>query len=135
MPIAQRFSFVRVRISRACVSASASAHKKDEPMSRSVVLAATVALGFAVVPLRAYAQAPPQTPGAASPAETPSAKPNAGSSDAPLSKKLEEGDGVIKPPHGIDPGMHKDPPVGTGDKMPVIVPPGEPGGDQSVQPK
>ncbi len=89
------------------------------------------------------AQAPPQAAGAASPAapsETPATKPevgagNAQSSDAPLSKKLEEGEGVIKPPHGVDPGMHKDPPAATGDKMPVIIPPGEPGGDQSVQPK
>lgn len=90
------------------------------------------------------AQAPPQAPGAASPAapsETPTTKPEAGassnaqSSDAPLSKKLEEGEGVIKPPHGIDPEMHKAAPANTGDKMPVIVPPGEPGGDQSVQPK
>jgi hypothetical protein len=51
-----------------------------------------------------------------------------------LSKKLDKSEGVLKPPTGVDPGIHEKPPK-TGDKMPVIVPPGEPGGDQSVQPK
>jgi hypothetical protein len=57
------------------------------------------------------------------------------SADVPLSKKLDENKGVLKPPQGVDPGIHQPPPAQTGDKMPVIVPPGEPGGDQSVQPK
>lgn len=58
------------------------------------------------------------------------------SSDVPLSKKLDESKGVLKPPQGVDPGIHQPAPAHTGgDKMPVIVPPGEPGGDQSVQPK
>lgn len=55
--------------------------------------------------------------------------------DIPLSKKLDDNKGVLKPPQGVDPGIHQPPPAQTGDKMPVIVPPGEPGGDQSVQPK
>ena len=108
-------------------------------MARYIVsgMALTLALlGFSAQ--TSTAQSPPQVPGSTSPASPPA--PNAGtsnapSSDVPLSKKLDESDGVIKPPHGIDPGMHKDPPAATGDKMPVIVPPGEPGGDQSVQPK
>jgi len=74
---------------------------------------------------------------------TPSQKPDSQkpggpakqSGDVPLSKKLDRNDGVIKPPHGIDPEIHQAPPASTGDKMPVIIPPGEPGGDQSVQPK
>jgi hypothetical protein len=68
----------------------------------------------------------------------PQASPNNGATkdaDKPLSKKLNENDGVLKPPHGVDPEMHQAPPARTGDKMPVIIPPGEPGGDQSVQPK
>lgn len=60
---------------------------------------------------------------------------DAKSADVPLSKKLDENKGVLKPPQGVDPGIHQPPPAQTGDKMPVIVPPGEPGGDQSVQPK
>lgn len=76
-------------------------------------------------------------------AEGPAAPENPAGSDAtkqkqdnvPLSKKLDENEGVLKPPSNIDPQIHQTPPAATGDKMPVIIPPGEPGGDQSVQPK
>jgi hypothetical protein len=72
---------------------------------------------------------------AQTPAQKSDDKPAQSSSGPPLSKKLNESDGVITPPHGVDPEIHRDPPTKTGDKMPVIIPPGEPGGDQSVQPK
>jgi hypothetical protein len=49
-----------------------------------------------------------------------------------LSDKLDQGGGVICPPD-IDPGI-KTPAPETG-KMPVIPPPGSPGGDPKVQPK
>jgi hypothetical protein len=49
-----------------------------------------------------------------------------------LSDKLDQSNGVICPPD-VDPGM-KAPTPPTG-KMPVIPPPGSPGGDPSVQPK
>lgn len=79
----------------------------------------------APAPNDATPPAAPQTP------ETkPSDKPN-----EPLSEKLDKHQGVLQPPSGVDPGMHKEPPATTDDKMPIIVPPGEPGGDQSVQPK
>ncbi|MFT3731073.1 MAG: hypothetical protein QM780_06550 [Hyphomicrobium sp.] len=52
-----------------------------------------------------------------------------------MSKKLDENEGVLKPRPGVDPEIRKQPPAKTGDKMPVIIPPGEPGGDQSIQPK
>ncbi len=49
-----------------------------------------------------------------------------------LSDKLDRSNGVICPPN-VDPGMKAPtPPAG---KMPVIPPPGSPGGDPSVQPK
>jgi hypothetical protein len=49
-----------------------------------------------------------------------------------LSDKLDQSNGVICPPN-VDPGIKAPtPPAG---KMPVIPPPGSPGGDQSVQPK
>ncbi len=53
----------------------------------------------------------------------------------PLSEQLREGEGVIAPPHGVDPGIKKPIPDDFKSKTPVIPPPGEPGGDQSVQPK
>ena len=49
-----------------------------------------------------------------------------------LSEKLDQGGGVICPPN-VDPGI-KAPAPDTG-KMPVIPPPGSPGGDPKVQPK
>jgi hypothetical protein len=69
------------------------------------------------------------------PAQKPGESTDMKSDDVPLSKKLNENEGVLKPPHGIDPEMQQQPPANAGDKMPVIVPPGEPGGDQNIQPK
>jgi hypothetical protein len=51
----------------------------------------------------------------------------------PLSDKLARTDGVICPPN-VDPEI-KAPTPQSGNKMPVIPPPGSPGGDQSIQPK
>jgi hypothetical protein len=53
----------------------------------------------------------------------------------PLSEKLKEGEGVLEPPRGMDPEIHKDAPVPNPDKMPVLPPPGEPGGNPEIQPK
>ncbi|MBD2750627.1 hypothetical protein IC232_28665 [Microvirga sp. BT688] len=58
-----------------------------------------------------------------------------GSSDAPLSDKLESTGGVIRPPATIAPDMAVRPPVPDPGTTPVIRPPGTPGGDQSVEPK
>ena len=50
-----------------------------------------------------------------------------------LSQQLAQSNGVICPPPHIDPGMKTPaPPAGT---MPVIPPPGSPGGNPHVQPK
>jgi hypothetical protein len=57
---------------------------------------------------------------------------NSSGSSGDLSNKLGQSNGVICPPD-VDQGM-KVPTPNTG-KMPVIPPPGSPGGDQSVQPK
>jgi hypothetical protein len=75
----------------------------------------------------ACAQAPAQAP---SGADKPCAQP--GDSSKSLSDKLDQGGGVICPPD-VDPGM-KAPAPETG-KMPVIPPPGSPGGDPTVKPK
>ena len=51
----------------------------------------------------------------------------------PLADKLAKSDGVLCPPAGVDPEIRAPAPdVG---KMPVIPPPGSPGGDPSVRPK
>jgi hypothetical protein len=62
--------------------------------------------------------------------QKPCAEP--GDSSKSMSDKLDQGGGVICPPN-VDPGM-KTPAPETG-KMPVIPPPGSPGGDPNVHPK
>ena len=76
----------------------------------------------------AVAQAPPNQ----APKPDPKSCANSGGSSGDLSNKLSQSNGVICPPD-VDQGM-KAPTPNTG-KMPVIPPPGSPGGDQSVQPK
>jgi hypothetical protein len=66
----------------------------------------------------------------ASAGQKPCAEP--GDPSKTLSDKLDQGSGVICPPD-VDPGI-KTPAPDTG-KMPVIPPPGSPGGDPKVQPK
>jgi len=56
-----------------------------------------------------------------------------GQAGQPLSDKLAKSDGVLCPPSGVDPEIRA-PTPDTG-KMPVIPPPGGPGGDPSVRPK
>ena len=53
--------------------------------------------------------------------------------DKSLSDKLAASNGVICPPPHVDPGMKQ--PAPPGGPMPVIPPPGTPGGDPQVQPK
>jgi len=53
--------------------------------------------------------------------------------DENLSSKLAQSDGVICPPTQVDPEIHA--PAPQGGPMPVIPPPGTPGGDPKVQPK
>ena len=50
-----------------------------------------------------------------------------------LSEKLARSDGVICPPPGVDPDIRA--PTPEGGRMPVIPPPGSPGGDPNIRPK
>ena len=50
-----------------------------------------------------------------------------------LSDKLAASNGVICPPDHVDPAMKQ--PAPPGGPMPVIPPPGSPGGNPNVQPK
>ncbi|RTL51684.1 MAG: hypothetical protein EKK40_09120 [Bradyrhizobiaceae bacterium] len=109
----------------------------------------------AISPAVAFAQAPPSP--ATPPAQTAPPNPDhadrnctptrahpqdgsiaprgstTGQSSEPLGDRLAKSDGVLCPPPGVDPDMHAPTPdTGT---MPVIPPPGGPGGDPSVRPK
>ena len=58
----------------------------------------------------------------------------AGDPKCSLSNTLDQSGGVIVPPKGVDPGIVV-PPAPVDTKMPVIAPPGSPGGNPGVQPK
>jgi len=77
--------------------------------------------------------------GAKPPAEStvPPTDPSTGDNrpEVPLTEKLKEGEGVLEPPRGMDPEIHKEAPVPNPGTTPVLPPPGEPGGDLDVQPK
>ena len=83
--------------------------------------------------------APPAPPPAANCAPTRTT-PNGGvvpegttTGQAPLGDTLAKSDGVVCPPSGVDPELRA-PTPDTGN-MPVIPPPGSPGGDPTVRPK
>lgn len=57
----------------------------------------------------------------------------AGQGGSTLGDKLAQSDGVICPPANVDPEMRA--PAPKGGPMPVIPPPGSPGGDQTIRPK
>jgi len=56
-----------------------------------------------------------------------------GQSAEPLGDKLARSDGVLCPPAGVDPEMRA--PTPNAGNMPVITPPGSPGGDPTIRPK
>jgi hypothetical protein len=72
-------------------------------------------------------QPPTRTPGTTDPSVTTGSGRNEN-----LSDRLARSDGVLCPPN-VDPEIRVPPPGGG--KMPVIPPPGSPGGDPSVRPK
>ena len=56
-----------------------------------------------------------------------------GQASEPLADKLNKSDGVLCPPAGVDPEIHA--PTPDAGNMPVIPPPGSPGGNPDVRPK
>jgi hypothetical protein len=56
-----------------------------------------------------------------------------GQSNEALGDKLARSDGTLCPPAGVDPQMRA--PTPEGGNMPVIPPPGSPGGNPSLRPK
>ena len=116
------------------------------------IIAGMMGAGFVLAATAVEAQAPPsphrpQPPTATHPDPQPCAEPRANNqqlpekrgtppttgSAPPLSDQLAKGEGVICPPKGVDPEIvAPTPDVG---RMPVIPPPGSPGGDPTVRPK
>ena len=114
-----------------------------------LILAAALiaASGSAIAQAPPAPATPPQATAPPSPQRTadctPQDRPNrattpdgttTGQSREPLGDRLAKSDGVLCPPSGVDPEMHA-PAPSTDGAMPVIPPPGSPGGDQTVKPK
>ena len=98
------------------------------PILAGLTLACAGPCGAQSVDQKPAAETRPQTV----PEDTRPGK--SGSSQESLGKTLDRTDGVLHPPQGLDPGVAI-PPPSTGSKMPVIPPPGTPGGNQAVEPK
>jgi hypothetical protein len=88
------------------------------------------------------AQTAPAAPGRANDCAPTSSTPHGniapqgttvGQGNEPLGDKLARSDGVLCPPAGVDPAMRA--PTPDSGNMPVLPPPGSPGGDPSVRPK
>jgi hypothetical protein len=92
-----------------------------------ISLAVATVLGFGAVV--AAAEEPTGRPEVGQPT-TPAMPPAGGT----LSSDLNRSGGVIAPPAGIDPEIKQTPPA-TGSTMPIIPPPGTPGGNPTVKPK
>lgn len=107
-------------------SAMPSARSRTGWGSRFAALAIAAACTLPIMPATDAAEPPAGDRG-----NQPST--DAGPSDN-LSERLNRSGGVIKPPENVDPGMQKKPPDDSA-KMPVIPPPGSPGGDPNVKPK
>jgi hypothetical protein len=121
-------------------------------MDRDIrVLRLTAMAAAILMPVAALAQTPPQTQAPASPKTEQIDPQSCASSGAQttvgqggdlqmqrpnnsnLSDKLARSDGVICPPGHIDSEIKQ--PTPPGGPMPVIPPPGSPGGDPNVHPK
>jgi hypothetical protein len=89
--------------------------------------AGMIAAALISAPMIAFAQ-----PGAAPP--TPE-EGISGSSGGSLSHQLNRSGGVIHPPANLDPGLTKPAPELGPHSMPVIPPPGTPGGNPDIKPK
>ena len=97
-------------------------------MSRLLALA-----GLGLLIATAQAQTPKPKPPPPT-AETPPGEETATPSN-PLSEQLSRSGGVIKPPENVDRKIEAPTPDPGAHSMPIVPPPGAPGGDPNVKPK
>jgi hypothetical protein len=99
----------------------------------AVVMAIFAAISWIMVALSVAqtANLPPETPTH----QTVPEATGSGNSGQSLGDKLDRSGGVIRPPSGVDPGLTRAPPESGGSTMPVIPPPGTPGGKPEAEPK
>lgn len=102
---------------------------------RLLTILAIAAAWLSTAPVQAREAAPvaARDPGAA--VEPGNGGNAAAGASEPLSDKLDRSDGVVRPPRGVDPGLTHHPAGSGSSSMPVIPPPGTPGGEPDVNPK
>ena len=100
-------------------------------VAAGLLIIAMAHFGPSAISDRQIAQAPGETKSQTVP-EEPS---TAGPSHQSLSTKLDQSNGVIKPPSGVDPQAAQAPPEAGPQSMPVILPPGSSGSPTPVEPK
>ena len=105
-------------------------------MTKNVIVRCAAVTALAIWSLPSLAQVTVQPP---PPVDTQKVIPEKirppGQREETLSDKLDKSDGVIRPPSNIDPEITKPAPVTPPSNMPVIPPPGSPGGNPRVEPK
>jgi hypothetical protein len=101
-------------------------------LAAATIFSTTIAHTIAQAQSERQAPVSPSTRSDCTPAN-PAPSPNETTGSAPLGERLSQSKGVICPPAGVDPGITV-PPLGGG-RMPVIPPPGTPGGDPGIVPK
>jgi hypothetical protein len=115
--------------------ASGHVFRGTKPMRDGFRCATALVLWLGVtVPCAAQNASTPQThdPRGCSDAKAGKTAPQPSPGNQTLSERLEQTDGVICPPN-VDPDIRA--PTPQGGNMPVIPPPGGPGGDPTVRPK
>jgi hypothetical protein len=106
------------------VFASSEKRRPDDNMRKISFIVAALVLGLGALSVAA------QEPNARAGAGQPTVPPASGTTSSDLSRS----GGVITPPASVDPDMKQNPPP-SGATMPVIPPPGTPGGNPAVKPK
>jgi hypothetical protein len=123
--------------------------RRDKASSLRAGFIAAVLLGgppIAFAQTGGTLQYPPPSAGGDAQPYLPGAQPNkavpnepdegiSGSSGDSLSHQLNRSGGVIRPPTNVDPGLTQPAPDVGLHSMPVIPPPGTPGGNPDVKPK
>lgn len=101
----------------------------------SIILSAGLFCANLITINEAAGQAQQPMPDTQAPSGQVPQQPEGTAPNEPLGQQLSRSKGVIEPPAGIDPGIETRAPQPNTPTMPVIPPPGTPGGDQSIQPK
>jgi hypothetical protein len=92
---------------------------------------ALAGIGLLIAAAQAQTPKPPVSP---LPAETSPDK-DSGTPPNSLSEQLSRSGGVIKPPENVDRKIEAPTPDPGAHSMPIVPPPGAPGGDPDVKPK